>query len=400
MNGLSADRDAAGLRALSGIVAVLSGHLGGAGWDHVDPGQILDAENLLDLYGEDVRARAFVFDGTGSGDLCLRPDLTLSICRHHLIRSPQAAEGRYLANGPVFRRPVEGDGEARAAQFTQIGVECFGGDDPVRIEADIFTRTQTALTEVGCKGFAVATGDLGILFSMIDAAPIPDRWRARLKRHVWRPARFRTLLHDLAASGSDDPGRLAFLKALGNLAPEQAQAAVSHMLSLSETSHVGLRTHEEISARFLEQAEDARSHPLSDEIVSAIETAAALKAPCDKALVALRDLAAATGLAITPALERMECRMGVLEGLGVDAASLPFDGDFGRNLEYYDGFVFEFYDPTLATTQGRRAAQLAGGGRYDAMLPAAARAFGTASPAAKTAFGAAIRPETVLEVIG
>ncbi len=389
----AADRDADALSALNGVTATLLAAMD-AGCRLIDPGQILDAENLLDLYGEDVRARAFVFDGTGSGDLCLRPDLTLAICRLHLEQCAAEAEARYIASGPVFRRPVTG--EDRAPQFMQIGIECFGGDDPARIEAEIFARTQAALMEAGCRNLAVATGDLGILFSMIDAAPIPDRWRARLKRHVWRPARFRTLLHDLAATGAEDPGRLAFLKALGNLAPEQAQAAVAHMLTLSETSHVGLRTHEEISARFLEQAEDARAHPLSDEIVAAIETAAALKAPCDQALSALRDLAAATGLVIAPALERMERRLTALDGQGIDVASLPFDGDFGRNLEYYDGFVFEFTDPTL---EGRNA-QLAGGGRYDAMLPAAARAFGTAAPAAKTAFGAAIRPETVLQVIG
>ena len=394
----SPDRDAPALEADERLIATLVSALGAAAWQRVDPGQILDAENLLDLYGEDVRARAFVFGGTGSGDLCLRPDLTLSICRLHLSAATDRAEARYLASGPVFRRPAEG--EVRAAQFTQVGIEWFGGDDPARVEAEVFARTQAALMEAGCRDIAVATGDLGILFSLIDAAPIPDRWRARLKRHVWRPERFRVLLHELADSGSDDPGRLAFLKAIGNLAPEQARAAIAHMLTLSETAHVGLRTHDEISARFLEQAEDARAHPLPDEIVDAIETAAALKLPCAAALHALRDLSVATGLAIDPALEKMERRLAALDAQGIDAASLPFDADFGRNLEYYDGFVFEFYDPAIVESDGRRAAQLAGGGRYDGMLAAAARAFAMSPPAAGTAFGAALRPDTIRRAMG
>ncbi len=422
---MSPDLDPGTRAALDALDATLLARLGGAGWAHVEPGQILDAETLLDLYGEDVRGRAFVFDGP-SGDLCLRPDLTLSICRYHVTHAAAEGEARYLAAGPVFRRPtasfdgagkpshpgltrVSGGAEpwtpgsgpgvtrepVQAGQFRQIGCEWFGGADAAAIDADIFARTQGALLEAGCT-VEVTTGDLGILFSLIDAAPIPDRWRARLKRHVWRPHRFRALLHELSEGRADEAGRLAFLKALGGLAPEQARGAVAHMLDLSGTVHVGLRTHDEISERFLEQAEDAQAHPLPCEIVAAIEAAAALKAPCADALESLHAIARETGLALGPALSRFEARMAALERQGIDAAMLPFDGDFGRNLEYYDGFVFEILDRDTAAGGDRRAAQLAGGGRYDSVLPAAARAFGAAECAARGAVGAALRPEAIL----
>ncbi len=392
---MSPDIDARSRDAANALENRILDVIGGSFWSHIEPGQILDADTLLDLYGEDVRARAFVFDGP-EGDLCLRPDLTLSICRYHLTRQHGTPEARYVATGPVFRRPLTDD--ARAGQFRQIGCEWFGGDDPARIDAEIFARTQSALLETGCS-IDVKTGDLGILFSLIDAAPIPDRWRARLKRHVWRPHRFQALLRELSENGPDEAGRLAFLKALGGLAPEQARSAVTHMLDLSGTEHVGLRTHEEISQRFLEQAEDAQAHPLPHEIVAAIEETAALKAPCADALDRLHGLAQETALGIAPALAAFEARMTALERLGIDAAMLPFDGDFGRNLEYYDGFVFEIVDRTLAV-ENRRTAQLAGGGRYDSMLPAAASAFGVPSPAARGAIGAALRPETILAVGG
>jgi len=77
------------------------------GFATVEPGSVLEAENLLDLYGEDVRARAFVFDGGGATDLCLRPDLTLAICRHHL--SNGGGDAKYVASGPVYRRPSVGE---------------------------------------------------------------------------------------------------------------------------------------------------------------------------------------------------------------------------------------------------------------------------------------------------
>lgn len=382
--------------ALEVLEAGLLESIGGDGWEQVEPGQILDAETLLDLYGEDVRARAFVFDGP-EGDLCLRPDLTLTVCRYHMMQGAELKEARYLAAGPVFRRPVEGD--TRAGQFRQIGCEWFGAPDSAAADAAVFARTQAAVLEAGCA-IEVMTGDLGILFSLIDAAPIPERWRTRLKRHVWRPHRFRALLGEMSEERTDEAGRIAFLKALGGLAPDQARGAVAHMLDLSGTAHVGLRTHEEISARFLEQAEDAQAHPLPREIVTAIEAAAALKAPCTDALERLHGIAQDGGLGLGPALARFEARLTALEAAGIDAAALPFDGDFGRNLEYYDGFVFEIVDRGLVAKGTRRAAQLAGGGRYDAMLPAAMRAFGAAHCAATGAIGAALRPETILAARG
>lgn len=392
---MSSDIDAATREAANALETRLLDVMGGESWSHIEPGQILDAENLLDLYGEDVRARAFVFDGP-DGDLCLRPDLTLSICRYHLTQRHSEREARYVATGPVFRRPLSDD--ARAGQFSQISCEWFGGDNPTQIDADIFARTQNALLETDCA-IKVKTGDLGIIFSLIDAAPIPDRWRARLKRHVWRPRRFHSLLHELSEGSTNEAGRVAFLKALGGLAPDQARSAVAHMLDLSGTEHVGLRTHEEISQRFLEQAEDAQAHPLPREIVTAIEATASLKATCADALNRLHTLAQEKALGIAPVLAKFEARLTALERLGIDAASLPFDGDFGRNLEYYDGFVFEITAPDRAPVTDR-AIQLAGGGRYDSMLPAAARAFGVAPPVATGAIGAALRPETILAVSG
>ena len=364
-----------------------------AGFSSVDPGSVLEAENLLDLYGEDIRSRAFVFDGGDAIDLCLRPDLTLAICRHHLGSGGGSA--KYIASGAVYRRPSLG--ETRPAQFLQVGCEWFGDADIPQADAQMLNLVSNAVRAVGLDDFSIATGDLGVLFALIDAAAIPQRWRTRLKRHVWRPKRFASLLEKYIDPDADDPGRRALLKALGSLEPDDARAAVERMLTLSETTHVGLRGPEEIATRFIEQAEDANAHPLSREVVDAIETAATIKAPSGEALKVLRDLSKGAGIDISSALDRFEARLTQLQNLGLDAAALPFDGEFGRNLEYYDGFVFELFCPVLAETTGRRAAQVAGGGRYDGFLAAASRAFGV-DPISGTAVGAAIRPETILAI--
>lgn len=396
MNAGSRDYMGEDLDAIRRVSRDALGVFADAGFETVEPGSILEAENLLDLYGEDVRGRAFVFEGMDGGELCLRPDLTLALCRLHLSAPGKGSEARYAASGPVYRRPSAG--EARPAQFLQVGCEWFGAAEPARSDAEIFALVCDAVRAARAEDFAVTTGDLGVLFALIDAIAIPERWRVRLKRHVWRPERFQALLDDFSGENGGDPGRRALLKSIGGLQPDQARAAIERMLTLSETAHVGLRAPDEIAARFLEQAEDATAHPLSREVVEAIETAATLKAPCGEALSRLRDLSTGAGVDIAPALDRFEARLERLTALGVDAAALPFDGEFGRNLEYYDGFVFELYDPGLAQQAGRRAAQLAGGGRYDGMLAAAARAFGVEPVAGGSAVGAALRPETILAV--
>jgi len=364
-----------------------------AGFANVDPGSVLEAENLLDLYGEDVRSRAFVFDGGEGHELCLRPDLTLPICRHHV--SSCGGDAKYVASGPVYRRPSVG--EIRPAQFLQVGCEWFGATDIAEADAKILSLVSEAASASGAEDFIIGTGDLGVLFALIDVVAIPQRWRTRLKRHVWRPNRFASLLEDYAIGGAEDPGRHALLKALGSLAPDDARAAVERMLALSETTHVGLRTPVEIASRFVEQAEDAQAKRLSREVVDVIEAAATMSAPSGEALNRLRDLSRAAGLDISPALDRFEARLEHLNALGLDAAALPFDGEFGRNLEYYDGFVFELFCPIVASKRGRRAAQLAGGGRYDGLLGACSRAFNVDSVSG-SAIGAAIRPETILAI--
>ena len=87
---------------------------------------------------------------------------------------------------------------------------------------------------------------------------------------------------------------------------------------------------------------------------------------------------------MAPALGRLERRLEALAKRGVNANELPFDATFGRSLEYYDGFVFEFRaaDPSIPP--------LGGGGRYDALTAELESAAGS------TAVGGVVRPEAII----
>jgi ATP phosphoribosyltransferase regulatory subunit len=88
---------------------------------------------------------------------------------------------------------------------------------------------------------------------------------------------------------------------------------------------------------------------------------------------------------LDPQLQAMEARLATLKSLGVDLARVQFTAHFGRNMEYYTGFVFELW-----ARDKEGAVQVAGGGRYDSLM----ETLGAKKPA--SAIGCAIRTERVL----
>ena len=85
----------------------------------------------------------------------------------------------------------------------------------------------------------------------------------------------------------------------------------------------------------------------------------------------------------------MDARLATLKSLGLDLAQVQFTAHFGRNMEYYTGFVFELW-----ARDKEGPVQIAGGGRYDSMM----EMLGAKKPV--SAIGCAIRTERVLAVKG
>jgi ATP phosphoribosyltransferase regulatory subunit len=211
---------------------------------------------------------------------------------------------------------------------------------------------------------------------------MPARRRHQLRRHFWRPRRFHELIEEFVAGpAAPTPMRARLIAATGSPNPAGAVAAIA----TEAGEPLGLREIDEIVARALALAGAATDPPMPAEQAELVETALSINGPAGNALARLRALTAEGGADITPALDRFEARLAALDRAGVDAAGLPFDAAFGRNLEYYEGFVFEI-------TAERRPdlPPLAGGGRYDAMT----RRLGAGR--AVPAVGAMIRPEAVL----
>ncbi len=320
------------------------------------------AETLLDLYGEDIRARAYVTDDPAIGEMMLRPDFTVPVVQAHMRSGAEPA--RYCYTGPVFRKQTG----ARAREYLQVGFELFDRNDAAQADAEVFSLFSRLLQAYDVRP---VTGDIGILKAAVAGLQTTQARKSALMRHIWRPKRFRALLERMAGRGPLAQARAELVDSLRPAPAEDLIAAAGQL--------VGLRDVQEIAQRVARLVDDADTAPMSDEQVNALEALLALSAPAAEALTMLREH---DWPAIAPALDRLEARLDALARTGVDPATLPFEASFGRTtMEYYDGFVFGFVGahadlPPVAT-----------GGRYDALT--AVLGQGNAIPAV----GGVIRPE-------
>ncbi|TKA95842.1 ATP phosphoribosyltransferase regulatory subunit, partial [Cereibacter changlensis] len=168
---------------------------------------LLPAGTLLDLYGEDIRARAYVTADPLRGEMMLRPDFTVPVVQAHMAHGADPA--RYTYMGEVFRRQEHLG--PRASEYLQVGFEIFDRAEPEAADAEVFALFSRLLAPLGLKA---ATGDIGILLAAVRGLGTTERRKAALLRHVWRPKRFRALLDRFAGRRRRPQARLQLLERL------------------------------------------------------------------------------------------------------------------------------------------------------------------------------------------
>ena len=138
------------------------------------------AETLLDLYGEDIRARSYLTSDPLRGEMVLRPDFTVPVVQMHM--ESHAEPARYTYSGKVFRKQ-ETD-EARANEYVQVGYEVFDGQNPAAADAEVFAAIAEGLDGLPLRA---ATCDIGVLMDAVRGLRTTDARKAALMRHIWRP---------------------------------------------------------------------------------------------------------------------------------------------------------------------------------------------------------------------
>ena len=341
-----------------------------AGAISVEADLLLPAETLLDLYGEDIRARAYTTTDPLRGEMMLRPDFTVPVVQAHMQNGADPA--RYCYLGEVFRK--QDHLNQRASEYLQVGFELFDRDAPQMADAEVFALFARLLAPLNLRA---TTGDIGILMAAVQGLETTQHRRAALLRHIWRPKRFRALLDRFAGRAAVPAARVQLLDKLATGTP----AALIEQAG----SFIGLRSADDISARAAALIDDANTAPIAATEAALLYDLLSLQAPAAAALTHLRGITPMLP-AIAPAVDRFAARLEALSARGINVQSLPFEASLGRtSMEYYDGFVFSFHGPADQPS-------VASGGRYDALT--AVLGHGRSIPAV----GGIIRPNLVAKL--
>jgi ATP phosphoribosyltransferase regulatory subunit len=321
----------------------------------IDVPVLQPADPFLDMAGEELRRRIFVTQSEKGEALCLRPEFTIPVCMAHLAAQSWPARHGYV--GTVFRQRRAGSSE-----FLQAGIEDIGAADTLSADA---RSVDDALAMIGRLGVAhsaidVIVGDQTVFDAVLAALGLPAGWRLALAHAFGSDVALAATLDRLSrpAPMPDMPAAIAEPALDGDHAGvERAIGSAMDAAGLSET---GGRTAADIARRLLAKVEAARLAP-DPALLEALGRFLAIDVLLKDAPAAMTEWSAAAGVDIAEAVSALASRTDALAARGRDPQAITYRASFGRRLDYYTGLVFE--------VRARNGTVLAGGGRYDRLLP-------------------------------
>jgi histidyl-tRNA synthetase len=335
---------------------------------------IEDVDLFLRKSGEEIAARTYAFSHWNRR-LCLRPELTAPVMRayiNHMQAQPLPLRLHYA--GPTFRyeKPQRG----RYRQFTQVGLECIGGDGP-SADAEVLAAACGGARRVGIEEFRLTVGHLGVVLSMLQQMEIGDHGKALILGFMEQIAR-------RGADLGEVRDRILGLMGVGNSdddEPESAGSLVSSLLlqfgrqgasdvaaDLLARANLALeggsRGAGEIVERLLEKA--ARPDPSEriERALTFIRELHELAGPPEAVFGPVERLLSRYELAATPLIE-LRRTLELYRQYEVATPEMTVDLSLGRGLRYYTGIVFELHHGAAGP-----ASQICGGGRYDDLVRA------------------------------
>ena len=315
-----------------------------AGLKEISVPSLLTASDLVDLYGEDLKLRAYTTSDPVKGEQILRPDFTVPILLKYLRGN--LGQAKYFYRGNVWRR--QNFKSIIPNEQYQMGFEFFDNKKNNSILSDVEAYLLISKILSKYKVNSV-TGDVQILTSAINELEISDYKKESLKRHLWRPKRFMRLL-DLYSKQKTSANDIRLFKSTSSLSWKEKLPEFKNFY--------GVRTKTDIKERI-----EILEQELSQNLIANSERNFLLKlmkfqSNLSEAPKSMSSLSMVGGT-FKKAVENFELRVGLLNE-HVNTKTVKFQVIYGlTTLEYYDGFVFGFqfdhgkYPP------------IAQGGRYD-----------------------------------
>ncbi|MCC7369589.1 MAG: histidine--tRNA ligase family protein [Chloroflexi bacterium] len=365
---------------LRGLTHRLRHHFERFGYRGIDTPILENLDLFLRKSGEEIAARMYSFTHWNR-KLCLRPELTASVMRAYVSQlrdRPLPVRVHYA--GPTFRyeKPQRG----RYRQFTQVGIECIGGEGP-SADAEVLAAACGAVAQIGLRNSRLVVGHLGVVLQLLEQLGIDEHGQNLILGNMEALARRgadpdevvpRVLAlmgvgstvaqEDRTVDEADEEPASLLPSLLSEFGSEGAAHVASDLLARANlVLEGGSRTPEEIVSRLVSKA--GRLDP-TDNVSRAVDFIVQLQrlaGPPSEAFERIAALLAEHNLDPGP-LREIERALSLLPSYGVEHPDVVVDLSLGRGLRFYTGLVFELH----ATAVGGVSSQIGGGGRYDDLV--------------------------------
>ena len=324
---------------------------------------LLPAALVLELAGEDVRPRLYFASGPDGAELCLRTDLTIPAALHYAQTAAGDDEAAaWVCEGKVFRAPKQG--EDRAPEFIQIGLERFGDADRIEADVTVFLAAWEACQAAGERKLYVRLCDGGLLPHIIAKADLPEPWDSALGEVTSHQSALKRVLAQ--ATGAGPTRQISALeRTIAELDSERARSTVAEVLALANLSLPGNRQLSHVADRLAARAKRAIANPLAPELAETLSklihlsSQGSLAASLDECVA----LASKLGVDLMDWRQAWTLRLDRIQQDAPEALSQAhFEALSPEAFDYYDGMAFDFaVDPSFARP-------VATGGRYDTLV--------------------------------
>jgi len=302
-----------------------------------EPDVLLDSDYIIERSGEKFRSSMLTFNSEDGKTMCLRPDLTVASCISFLQKK---SSSKIYYSGQAYRRSNK-----KGSNFIndQLGIEILGSKNEAQDDYKVISTILSSAKKIKKKKIKIKVGDIGLFKRLINALDMPERWKLRLIRHFWRPSYFEELLKRLEKNTDID--EVTF---------DEDKKRFYEMKKLDQSKRIAGRSISEILKRFDKKLKDPRSFTDGKKIVKIIKTFLQINCKLSKLDGKLSDFAKKNNLK-TNIFKDFKSILS-LKKINKD---ILFITNFGRDVEYYTGIVFEVFS-------GNK--EIARGGRYDDLL--------------------------------
>ena len=302
-----------------------------------EPDVLLDSEHIIQRSGENFRRSMLTSENEDGKIMCLRPDLTVASCIKYLEKK---SKSKIYYSGQAYRRTNK---KGFDLVNDQLGIEILGSKNLLQDDYKIIKTILNSAEKIKSKKIQIKVGDISLFNKLINSLDMPERWKLRLIRHFWRPKYFEELLKRLEKSSDID-----------SVTFDIDKKRFYEMKKMKQDNVIAERNISEILKRFNKKIKDPRSFSEGKKIAKIIRSFLKINCKLSQLDERLLDFMNKNNLD-----KNIFKEFKSIQNLKKLKKEVSFITNFGRDIEYYTGIVFEIFS-------GKK--EIARGGRYDNLL--------------------------------